>query len=113
MNLTMHAEQRTQQRGIGENQLEWLITYGQIGHNKGGCVYYFDRNGFEQLINEVGKDHLSLAQRSRDIYAVVVDDKVITAGYRDDRLKPKKPHRRVRHTAPEHPAARRIYHRIY
>ncbi|WP_347909858.1 hypothetical protein [Pseudomonas grandcourensis] len=111
MHLTKHAAQRSQQRGINQDQLDWLLTYGKVGRNKGVNVYFFDRAGFEQLIHEVGPDHQTLAQRSRGIFAVVADDNVITLGYRDERLKPKKPHRRIRRGTPLNPAARRIHHR--
>lgn len=111
MSLTQHAKGRSHQRGIHETQLDWLMNYGCIGHNKGAHVYYFDRDGFAQLINEVSEHDASLAYRSRDIYAVVVDSKVLTIGYRDERFKPKKPHRRARHKTPVNPAARRIHHK--
>lgn len=110
MYLTHHAQERIIQRHINEDQLDWLLSYGRVGHNKGACVYFFDRDGFAQLINEVDPICLTLAQRSRDIYAVVVNDTVITAGLRDERLKPQKPHRRIRRHTPINPAARRIHH---
>ena len=109
MHLTLHAAQRSQQRGISQEQLDWLLTYGKIGHNKGVSLYFFDRIGFEQLIHEVDPAHQTLAQRSRDIFAVVADDNVITLGYRDERLKPQKPHRRLRRGTPINTAARRIH----
>lgn len=107
MYLTHQAQERIIQRHISEDQLDCLLSYGRVGHNKGACVYFFDRDGFAQLINEVEP---RLAQRSRDIYAVVVNDTVITAGLRDERLKPQKPHRRIRRHTPINPAARRIRH---
>jgi hypothetical protein len=113
MTLTQHAKERSHQRCIQETQLDWLMSYGCLGHNKGAHAYYFDRDGFEQLINEVSEHEISLAYRSRDIYAVVIDSKVITLGYRDDRFKPQKSHRRVRHAAPANPAARRLHHKNY
>lgn len=113
MHLTQHAAQRSQQRGISQEQVDWLLTYGKIGHNKGVSLYFFDRVGFEQLLHEVAPVHQTLAQRSRGIFAVVADDSVITLGYRDERLKPQKPHRQLRRGTPSNAAARRIHHRTH
>jgi hypothetical protein len=108
MHLNQHAELRSQQRRISAEQLEWLLTYGTLGHNKGVCLYFFDRDGFNQLIRDVAPKHLALAERSRNIYAVVAQSTVVTLGYRDERLKPQKPHKRIRRGVPRQPAARRM-----
>jgi hypothetical protein len=39
----------------------------------------------------------------------VADSTVITLGYRDERLKPQKPHKRIRRGIPSQPSARRIH----
>lgn len=113
MDLTIHAQERSQQRHICQQQLDWLITYGQAGHNRGVCLYFFDREGFSQLIREVEPSNQTLAMRSRNIYAVVAQSKVITVGYRDERLKSQKPHKRVRRGMPSLPAARRTHYRTH
>ena len=109
MHLSQHAEQRSQQRRISAEQLEWLLAFGTLGHNRGVCLYFFDRDSFSQLTREIAPKHLAVPERSRNIYAVVADSMVITLGYRDERLKPQKPHKRIRRGIPCQPAARRIH----
>lgn len=110
MLTTRHAEQRCHERHINPEQLEWLLCYGQESHNRGVCLCFFDRAGFSQLLNDVDPRKQELALRSRQIYAVLAESKIITVGYRDERLKPKKPHKRIRRGTPSNPAARRILH---
>lgn len=108
MQLTKHAQERCLQRGIRQEQLEWLLTYGRVGHNKGVCLYFFDREGFQQLLREVAPDLRKTAERSRDAYLVLGQDKVVTTGFRDHRLKAHKPQRRISRDTPQLGAARRI-----
>ncbi len=111
MLMTRHAELRCQERRISEQQLEWLLCYGEESHNRGVYLCFFDRAGFSQLLSDVDLKSQEMALRSRDIYAVLAESKVITVGYRDERLKPQKPHKRVRRGIPSNPAARRIHRR--
>lgn len=111
MMMTQHAVQRCHERHISPKQLEWLLSYGQESHNRGVSLFYFDRDSFTQLIKEVGPERLELALRSRNVYAVLSESTVITVGYRAERLKPQKSHKRIRRGMPAQPAARRIHHR--
>ncbi len=111
MLMTRHAELRCQERRISEQQLEWLLCYGEESHNRGVCLCFFDRAGFSQLLSDVDLKSQEMALRSRDIYAVLAESKVITVGYRDKRLKPQKAHKRVRRGTPTNSAARRIHRR--
>lgn len=111
MFMTRHAELRCQERRISEKQLEWLLCYGEESHNRGVCLCFFDQAGFSQLLGDVDPTNQELALRSRDIYAVLTERKVITVGYRDERLKPQKAHKRVRRGTPTNSAARRIHRR--
>lgn len=113
MHLTRHAEERIQHQHISEQQLDWLLSYGRVGHHKGVCLYLFDRDGFEQLLREIEPTSQTTALKCRHIYAVVANGAVVTVGHRDDRLKPQKPHRRIRRGVPSHPATRRIHHRTH
>jgi len=109
MILTQHAEKRIQERHINTVQLQWLLCYGEESHNRGVCLYHFNRDSYLQFLKEVDADQFALALRSRNIYPVITDDKVITVGYRDARLKPTKSHRRIRRGVPTHPVERRHY----
>lgn len=111
MLITRRAEQRCQEPRISTEQLEWLLCYGQVSHSRGVCLRFFDRSGFSQLLGDVDPTGHELAFRSRNIYAVERDNRVIAAGYRDERLKSQKPNKRIRRNIPSNPAARRIHHR--
>ena len=111
MILTNHAEQRCQERLINSQQLEWLLCFGVESHNRGVCLFHFDRDSYLQMLKEVDAELLELALRSRNIYAVISEDTVITTGYRDARLKATKSHKRIRRGGPPHPVERRLLHR--
>lgn len=111
MILTKHAEQRCQERLINTQQLEWLLCYGEESHKRGVCLFHFDRDSYLQLLKEVDAELLELALRSRNIYAVIAENTVITTGYRDARLKPTKPHKRIRRGVLTRPAEPRLRHR--
>lgn len=113
MHLTKHAENRIEQRRISPEQLDWLLSYGTVGHGKGVCFFYFDRDGFAHLLREVEPSREGLALRSRNIYAVISADAVITVGHRDGRLKSRKAQRHRRQGVASHPAARRIQHQTH
>lgn len=101
MIMSHHAEQRSQERHISPMQLEWLLSYGQESHKRGVRLFHFDRTSYFQLIREVDPENLALALRSRNIYAVIAESRVITVGYRDERLKPRKSHKRIRRRSPD------------
>lgn len=111
MNMTRHAEQRSHERHISSLQLDWLLSYALQSHNRGVCLFHFDRDSYLQLLKDVAAENLELAIRSRNVYAVLADSKVVTVGYRDERLKSSKLHKRIRRGIPTQPAARRIHHR--
>lgn len=111
MFMTQHAEQRCLERQISPQQLEWLLCYGQESHNRGVRLCFFDRAGFSQLLRELDLNGSELALRSRNIYAVLGESTVITVGYRDKRLKPRKPNKRIRRVVPPASAAISIHHR--
>lgn len=109
MLMTRHAELRCQEHHISSKQLEWLLCYGEESHNRGVCLCFFDRAGFSQLLRDVDLKSQEQAIRSRNIYAVLAESKVITVSYRDKRLKPQKAHKRIRRCTPSNPTARRIH----
>lgn len=111
MILTKHAEQRCQERLINSKQVDWLLCYGEESHNRGVCLFHFDRDSYLQLLKDVDSNDLDLALHSRNIYAVITEEVVITAGYRDARLKPTKSHKRIRRGVPIHAAERRLLNR--
>ena len=44
MNLTFHAQQRMQQRGISRQAIDYVLTYGRVSHDHhGGRVIWLDK----------------------------------------------------------------------
>lgn len=82
------------------------LTAGPPTHNKGACLYFFNQEGFQQLLRESAPYPRKNAER--DTYLVLSQDRVVTTGFRYHRLKAHKPHRRLCRDAPSLGAARRI-----
>lgn len=92
--LTDHARQRAQQRGIEADVLSALLRYGDVLMNdrKGARVLGFTHASRERLRRTLGRrDFARLADRL-DVYAVVSHEtgSVITVGHRLIRLHPRK-----------------------
>jgi hypothetical protein len=79
-----HATTRSQQRGIPQLIITWLIDYGAIAHGAHGAVtHYFDHNARRRLAQEVGTRVITLLGRLMDAYLVMSHDgTIITVGHR-------------------------------
>ena len=53
MDFSTHALQRCRQRGIRAIQIDWLIAYGAFTWNRGAKVFFFDRSGFQLLLQSL------------------------------------------------------------
>lgn len=86
--LTKHARNRAQCRGIHPDELDALLSYGRRVHDHlGGLIYTFDEEGLSQLRQEAPKSLWQRLQSHRGIYAVTsADGRVITTGHRFKRL---------------------------
>lgn len=88
MNLTRHAQARTQQRGIPPLMIDLLLQFG--AHERAGAgmqKYFFDKTARRQLRSYAGPFASSIEQHL-DIY-VVVDEhyQVITVAHRTERIR--------------------------
>ena len=84
-----HAQQRLQQRGIDDEVVTTLITYGRRHHHKGGITCYMDKRTRARLESLVdGETYRRVADRL-DRYVVLSPDgtQILTVAQRRKRLK--------------------------
>jgi len=86
--LTKHAEARCQQRGIRDEVVEALLSYGQRQYRHGAEVCYMDRAARADLKRAIGrKAYARLADRLNTYVVLSTDGAVVTAARRHGRLK--------------------------
>lgn len=83
MEFSTHALQRCRQRGIRPAQVDWLIAYGAHAWNRGAKVFFFDRHGFQLLLQSLPPAERQLAEKARNTYVVIQDELIITVGHRE------------------------------
>ena len=88
--LTHHASRRIAQRGIPVRVVQWLQTYGEERHDgRGGVIRFFSHRSVRRLMQDV--DGRSVREMRRYLRTYIVegldDGSVITAGWRDKRIK--------------------------
>jgi hypothetical protein len=85
---THHARVRMQQRGISDEALDLLMSYGRPAHDHHGhVVLHLDRRAQRAVLREHGRAAGKVIERMRRIYAVVgKDGVVITVGHRYRRM---------------------------
>lgn len=83
-NKSRHAAIRSQQRGIPQLIIDWLITYGAVATDgRGASTHYFDHHARRHLSQDVGVRVVTLLGRLMDAYLVMSHDgTIITVGYR-------------------------------
>ena len=83
-NKSRHAAIRSQQRGIPQLIIDWLITYGAVATDgRGASTHYFDHHARCRLSQDVGVRVVTLLGRLMDAYLVMSHDgTIITVGYR-------------------------------
>lgn len=86
--LTRHANQRMQQRGIPEVVLDWLLQYGESQWDHHGAkVLYFTKKSRRHIDEVVGKDATRRYNEYMDSYAVVaLDGVLLTCGHRSKKI---------------------------
>jgi hypothetical protein len=81
--LTRHAQKRSQQRGLGEDQIPVIKAFGEAEHDgRGGIRYLMTGKAMTRLIRALGRNQC--IDGLAGAYAVISidDDKVITVGHR-------------------------------
>ena len=87
--LTKHATNRQQQRGIPPLIMDWLTSFGTTSHDHHGAeILFFDKRSRKALAKAVGEEVVSRLSDLLDTYAVVSDGgAIITVGHRFKRVK--------------------------
>ena len=88
MNLTRHAQNRSQQRCIPPMVLDLLIQFGASeSAGDGASKMFFDKSARRRVHSYAGA-LAPLLDAHLDSYAVISqDNQVITAGYRTERIR--------------------------
>lgn len=84
--LSFHARARMQQRGIGADALDLLLSYGKEAHDHHGAVIlYMDKAAQKRL--EAASKAKSEVRRLAGLYAVLSrHGQVITVGHRTRKI---------------------------
>jgi hypothetical protein len=88
MNLTRHAQQRMQQRGINLQAIDYVLAYGREVHNHhGGCIIWLDKRCRQRIAQKEGDAVVRNLHKHLNVYVIVNSDgKVITVGHRYRRI---------------------------
>jgi len=84
MQLTKHAQTRMQQRGITENILDLLYTYGRhVERGSAGALLHFDKRARELIRKSTSRKEYARIEQKLNAYIVeAADGSVVTVGYR-------------------------------
>ena len=89
MNLTQHAQQRMQQRGIPRQAIGYVLTYGRVSHDhRGARVMWLDKRCRARLGREESREVVRELDKHLDAYVVTdMDGTVVTVGHRYRRVR--------------------------
>ena len=83
MNMTKHAQTRSQQHAIPPLIIDWLCRYGsRLNGMNGTTVCFFDRESRRCLASEVGHVVVRRLSDMMDTYLVLSGDSIVTIGHR-------------------------------
>ena len=83
MKTSKHASIRMQQRGIPRHVVESILLYGSKRRISGGAVArYIPKKAFRHLAQSVPRSEYQALSQSKNVYLVVSNDVIITAGHR-------------------------------
>ena len=86
MKLSKHAKVRMQQRGISRLAIDWLAAYGEVDHQRGAEVFYFNRRARQALARDVGRRLLKRNEKALNTYMVCAEGQIATVGHRYQRI---------------------------
>jgi len=86
MKLTNHARVRMQQRAISRQVVDWLAAYGEVDHQRGAEVFYFNRKSRQALERDVGRRMLQRNEKALNAYMVCAEGQIATVGHRYQRI---------------------------
>ena len=83
MNMTRHAQTRSQQRAIPPLIIDWLCQYGRRFQGMNGTtVFFFDKDSRRCLASEVGHVVVRRLSDMMDTYLVMSGDCIVSVGHR-------------------------------
>jgi hypothetical protein len=85
-NLTKHAAQRCQQRGIPPFIMDLIIAYGETSRRGGAELSFLTKESRRQLERDLGHKVYARIEDQLDVYIVHNDTEVITAAKRTSRI---------------------------
>ena len=88
MNLTFHAQQRMQQRGISLQAIDYVLTYGRVSHDhRGSRIIWLDKRSKARIGQKEGRRVLRELDKHLNAYVVLDSDGlVVTVGHRYRRI---------------------------
>ena len=86
MKLTNHAKVRMQQRGIPRRAIDWLAAYGEVDHQRGAEVFYFNRKARQALERDVGRRMVKRNEKALNAYMICTEGQIATVGHRYQRI---------------------------
>ncbi|MDP6537058.1 MAG: DUF4258 domain-containing protein [Gammaproteobacteria bacterium] len=88
MNLTRHAENRMQQRGINRQAVDYVLAYGRESYGHHGCqVVWLDKQARRRIRDEESEEMARKLDKCLNTYAVIDQNgTVITVGHRYRRI---------------------------
>ena len=86
MRLSNHARVRMQQRGIPRKAVDLLAAYGQIDHQRGSELFYFNKESRRALKRDLGRRSLRGYSKCLGTYMVCVGETIATVGHRYQRI---------------------------
>ena len=86
MKLSNHAKVRMQQRGIPRRAIDWLAAYGEVNHQRGAEVFYFNRKARQALERDVGRRMVKRNEKALNAYMVCMEGQIATVGHRYQRI---------------------------
>ena len=88
MNITYHAQMRSQQRGISKDHLRLITAFGQTEHRPGNATaVYLDRQGLKDL-ERVLRAGIQVMDKLKGQVVLLSDDgSVITCYHRTERFR--------------------------
>lgn len=87
--LTLHAQQRCQQRAIPEVVIDLLFEYGKACNTRGGEIYHFTTSIIERLRKSGAARVARIIEDYRRCYLVCCGGQIVTVGHRYKRLRDK------------------------
>ena len=87
MNTSHHARTRMQQRGIPEQIVRNIITYGDSYTVPGGArARFISKKSLKALTNTLPKNDCLELERHKNVYVVLNGGAIITVGHRHKRF---------------------------